>query len=69
MEWRLPDPMLAKAVEDLPTDPFAYKAKWDGFRAIVSRSPAGAVEIRSRQGTLLNPGFPEIATAGNRDLA
>ncbi|MET7442597.1 ATP-dependent DNA ligase, partial [Streptomyces sp. NPDC005568] len=63
MEWRLPDPMLAKAVEDLPTGPFAYEAKWDGFRAIVSRNPAGAVEIRSRQGTLLNPGFPEIATA------
>ncbi|MFE2823450.1 ATP-dependent DNA ligase [Streptomyces sp. NPDC059271] len=39
----------------------------DGFRAIVSRNPAGAVEIRSRQGTLLNPGFPEI-TAPIRDL-
>ncbi|MFF2101220.1 hypothetical protein [Streptomyces sp. NPDC058202] len=34
MEWRLPDPMLAKAVEDLPTGPVAYEAKWDGFRAI-----------------------------------
>ncbi|MFE9436558.1 hypothetical protein [Streptomyces sp. NPDC006640] len=39
----------------------------DGFRAILSRNPAGAVEIRSRQGTLLNPGFPEI-TAPARDL-
>ncbi|MFG2437863.1 ATP-dependent DNA ligase [Streptomyces sp. NPDC048508] len=67
MEWRLPDPMLAKAVEDLPTGPFGYEAKWDGFRAIISRNPAGSVEIRSRQGTLLNPGFPEI-TAPARDL-
>ncbi|MGW6214858.1 ATP-dependent DNA ligase [Streptomyces sp. NPDC055109] len=67
MEWRLPDPMLAKAVEDLPTGPVAYEAKWDGFRAIVSRNPAGTVEIRSRQGTLLNSGFPEI-TAPARDL-
>ncbi|WP_415939940.1 ATP-dependent DNA ligase [Streptomyces sp. 039-1] len=67
MEWRLPDPMLAKAVEVLPTGPLAYEAKWDGFRAIVSRNPAGTVEIRSRQGTLLNLGFPEI-TAPARDL-
>ncbi|MET7827027.1 ATP-dependent DNA ligase [Streptomyces sp. NPDC005386] len=67
MEWRLPDPMLAKAVEALPTGPFAYEAKWDGFRAIVRRNPAGTVEIRSRQGTLLNSGFPEII-APARDL-
>ncbi|MFD9465444.1 hypothetical protein [Streptomyces sp. NPDC060027] len=39
----------------------------DGFRAILSRNPEGAVEIRSRQGTLLNPGFPELAAAA-RDL-
>lgn len=67
MEWRLPDTMLAKAVEELPNGPFAYEAKWDGFRAIVSRNPAGVVEIRSRQGTFLNPGFPEI-TAAVREL-
>ncbi|MGV9703914.1 ATP-dependent DNA ligase [Streptomyces sp. NPDC003483] len=67
MEWRLPDAMLAKAVEELPRGPFGYEAKWDGFRAIVSRNPEGVVEIRSRQGTLLNPGFPEIAAAV-RDL-
>ncbi|MFJ4931603.1 ATP-dependent DNA ligase [Streptomyces sp. NPDC088736] len=67
MEWRLPDAMLAKAVEELPRGPFAYEAKWDGFRAIVSRNPEGVVESRSRQGTLLNPGFPEIAAAV-RDL-
>ncbi|WP_327411318.1 ATP-dependent DNA ligase (plasmid) [Streptomyces sp. NBC_01281] len=63
MEWRLPAAMLAKPVEDLPTGPYAYEAKWDGFRAIVGRDPAGSVEIRSRQGTLLNPGFPEITAA------
>ncbi|MFD0068965.1 ATP-dependent DNA ligase, partial [Streptomyces sp. NPDC127574] len=34
---------------------------------MVSRNPAGTVEIRSRQGTLLNSGFPEI-TAPARDL-
>ncbi|MCX4993403.1 ATP-dependent DNA ligase, partial [Streptomyces sp. NBC_00568] len=39
----------------------------DGFRAILSLNPEGAVEIRSRQGTLLNPGFPELAAAA-RDL-
>ncbi|MFG2440710.1 ATP-dependent DNA ligase [Streptomyces sp. NPDC048508] len=63
MEWRLPAAMLAKPVETPPTGPYAYEAKWDGFRAIISRDPAGAVEIRSRQGTLLNSGFPEITTA------
>ncbi|MFE9812916.1 hypothetical protein [Streptomyces sp. NPDC005548] len=67
MEWRLPAAMLTQPVESLPTEPSAYEAKWDGFRAIVSRNPAGAVEIRSRQGTLLNPGFPEI-TAAARNL-
>ncbi|WP_406367467.1 hypothetical protein [Streptomyces sp. NBC_00645] len=35
--------------------------------AIVSRNPEGTVQIRSRQGTLLNPGFPEV-TAAARDL-
>ncbi|MCX5355615.1 ATP-dependent DNA ligase [Streptomyces mirabilis] len=68
MEWRLPETMLAKAVDELPSGDFAYEAKWDGFRAILSHDPHGAVEIRSRQRTLLNNGFPEIVQAAARDL-
>ena len=30
-------PMLAKAVEDIPTGEYGYEPKWDGFRAIVFR--------------------------------
>ena len=30
-------PMLAKSIKDIPTGPFSYEPKWDGFRSIVFR--------------------------------
>ena len=32
------EPMLAKIAEELPTGPFLYEPKWDGFRALVFRA-------------------------------
>ena len=34
------EPMLAKIAEELPTGPFLYEPKWDGFRALVFRAGA-----------------------------
>jgi hypothetical protein len=44
----LPEPMLARAAR-LPTSgDFAYEAKWDGFRVVVSTE--GPLRVRSRRG-------------------
>ncbi|MGH2578119.1 MAG: ATP-dependent DNA ligase, partial [Actinomycetota bacterium] len=40
-------PMLAKPIEHIPTGPFSFEPKWDGFRSIVFRDGA-EVEIGSR---------------------
>jgi len=54
------DPMLAKIAEALPEgEGFLFEPKWDGFRAIVFRSPEGVV-IQSRDGKPLNRYFPEL---------
>jgi ATP-dependent DNA ligase len=55
------DPMLAKAVPDLPTgDGWLYEPKWDGFRAIVFRD-AEELYIQSRDRNPLDRYFPELA--------
>src|SRR5262245_9000156 len=41
------EPMLAKLADELPTGPFLYEPKWDGFRAIVFRSDSD-LYIQSR---------------------
>lgn len=62
---RLPDsPMLAASTtRPVPPRGWVAEPKWDGFRAFVARWADGRVLIRSRHGTDMTPGFPEIAQA------
>ncbi len=55
-------PMLARLVRELPDDGYLYEPKWDGFRALVSRSGAD-VEIHSRHGRPMARYFPEVVEA------
>jgi len=58
------EPMLAKAVDSLPTEGgYLYEPKWDGFRAIVFRPGAGTVAIQSRDLRPLDRYFPELHDA------
>ena len=58
------EPMLAKAVDALPTEGrWLYEPKWDGFRAIVFRPHAGAIAIQSRDLRPLDRYFPELRDA------
>ena len=56
------EPMLAKLAEQLPTGPFLYEPKWDGFRAIVFRS-GSELFIQSRDLRPLDRYFPELHAA------
>src|SRR5438067_6746427 len=56
------EPMLAKVALELPTGPFLYEPKWDGFRAIVFRGE-GDVFIQSRDLRPLDRYFPELHEA------
>ncbi|MFW2850758.1 ATP-dependent DNA ligase [Sphingomonas sp. TX0543] len=57
------EPMEAKLVDALPSDAgWQYEPKWDGFRAIASRS-GGHVELMSKSGKSLARYFPEIVVA------
>jgi ATP-dependent DNA ligase len=56
------EPMLAKLAEEIPTGPFLYEPKWDGFRAIVFRS-GSEVFIQSRDLRPLDRYFPELHAA------
>ncbi|MEU9198377.1 ATP-dependent DNA ligase [Streptomyces hundungensis] len=64
MDWTLPEPMLAAAV-DSPTLPARHAAepKWDGFRALLARFADGRVVIRSRRGTDMTAAFGEVTAA------
>jgi len=56
-------PMEAKLVAALPDEPgWQFEPKWNGFRAIASRS-GGHVELRSKSGKSLARYFPEIVAA------
>ena len=55
------EPMLAKAVDDLPSDDgWLFEPKWDGFRALVFRD-GDAVYTQSRDLKPLDRYFPELA--------
>ena len=54
--------MLAKLAEALPTGPFLYEPKWDGFRAIVFRG-GSQLFIQSRDLRPLDRYFPELHDA------
>ena len=54
------EPMLAKAVPQLPTGPgMTYEPKFDGFRCIAFRD-GDEVELASRGGKTLTRYFPEV---------
>lgn len=66
--WTLPDPMLAAPVAspDLPPG-WAGEPKWDGWRAQFSVDQ-GRVVLRSRRGTDMAPGFPDVVAAAGHSL-
>lgn len=53
------EPMLAKAVAEIPGGAMSYEPKWDGFRAIVFRD-GSEVEIGSRNERPMTRYFPEL---------
>jgi ATP-dependent DNA ligase len=53
------EPMLSKVAAEVPSGPFLYEPKWDGFRAIVFRG-GGEVYIQSRDLKPLDRYFPEL---------
>jgi len=53
------EPMLAKAVDSIPSGDFLYEPKWDGFRAIVFRGSTD-VYIQSRDLRPFDRYFPEL---------
>jgi ATP-dependent DNA ligase len=61
------EPMLAKLAAELPTGPFLYEPKWDGFRAIVFRRGPD-VFIQSRDLRPLDRYFPELHATFLEDL-
>ena len=66
------DPMLAKAVADVPaadavTGGYAYEPKWDGFRCIVLKD-GDEVELASRGKKPLTRYFPEVVQACREHL-
>ncbi len=56
------EPMLARLADALPTGPFLYEPKWDGFRAIVFRGGSD-VFTQSRDLRPLDRYFPELHEA------
>lgn len=67
------DPMLAKAVAEVPggsDDPgvWSYEPKWDGFRALVFRDRDQMV-LQSRNGRDLGRYFPELLDALRAEVA
>ena len=62
------EPMLAKAVPQIPTgDGMTYEPKWDGFRCVVFRD-GDEVELASRGGKTLTRYFPEVVAEVRRQL-
>ena len=60
-------PMLAKPVAQLPTGPYSFEPKWDGFRTIVFRD-GDQVELGSRNERPLTRYFPELVEAVTANL-
>jgi len=56
------EPMLAALAEEIPSGPYLYEPKWDGFRALVFRSN-NDVYIQSRDSRPLDRYFPELHDA------
>ncbi|UCM91242.1 non-homologous end-joining DNA ligase [Streptomyces marincola] len=52
-------PMLAVEGE-LPTGPWAYEYKWDGYRCCLRAAPDGTTRLTSRNGNELTAAYPEL---------
>ncbi|MGK2874727.1 MAG: ATP-dependent DNA ligase [Nocardioides sp.] len=66
------EPMLAKPAATLPAGSAlpggtVYEPKWDGYRAILERTPEGC-RVWSRNGADLTAGFPDIVGAACEQL-
>ena len=60
-------PMLAQLEPRLPRgEAWRYEPKLDGFRGLLWRRTATAVELLSRNGRDLGPWFPELIHAGQK---
>jgi ATP-dependent DNA ligase len=55
-------PMLAKAVKQIPLGDHSFEPKWDGFRSIIFRD-GDEVEIGSRNEKPMTRYFPEVVQA------
>jgi ATP-dependent DNA ligase len=55
-------PMLAKAVKKIPSGPYGFEPKWDGFRSIIFRD-GDDIEIGSRNERPMTRYFPELIEA------
>lgn len=60
-------PMLAKAVSEVPVGDYQYEPKWDGFRCLVFRDGDDVV-LGSRGSKTLERYFPELVTAAIEHL-
>jgi ATP-dependent DNA ligase len=60
-------PMLAKAVDRIPSGPYCFEPKWDGFRSIIFRD-GDEVEIGSRNERPMTRYFPEVVAAIQANL-
>src|SRR4030095_1255028 len=60
-------PMLAKSVAEIPTGPYSFEPKWDGFRSIIFRD-GDEVEIGSRNERPMTRYFPEVVDAVRSNL-
>jgi bifunctional non-homologous end joining protein LigD len=61
-------PMLATLAERVPTGTnWLHEVKWDGYRAIATMR-GGEVELRSRNGNVLDARFPTVVRALERSL-
>jgi ATP-dependent DNA ligase len=60
-------PMLAKPVKAIPTGPYSFEPKWDGFRSIIFRD-GDEVEIGSRNEKPMTRYFPELVDAVKANL-
>jgi ATP-dependent DNA ligase len=60
-------PMLAKAVDGIPSGDYVFEPKWDGFRTIVFRD-GDEVEFGSRNERPMTRYFPELVNAALAEL-
>lgn len=60
-------PMLAKAIDAIPSGDYIFEPKWDGFRSIVFRD-GDEVEIGSRNERPMTRYFPELVAAIKAEL-